>query len=291
MIADNRGRVLWYHQLANPVEATDFRAQTYRGKPVLTWWEGTMSKAGVGRGSLRRLRRPSYRKSPPCKAGNGLDGDLHEFQLTPRGTAFITDLPRGAGRPQLGRWAEGRLRLRQRRPGDRRRHRPASCSSGTASATCRSPIDAGEPRARAARNEEAAARLLPRQLGRRRAGREDPDLGRNTSAIYLLARDGRIVWRLGGKRATSARRLPSSSRYQHNARLHRDTLTLFDNGAIPKVEPFTRPLVLQLDPATKRARIVKTFVHPQKFASPFEGNLAAPRRTAARSSAGAASAR
>ena len=63
-------------------------------------------------------------------------------------------------------------------------------------------------------------------------------------------------------------------RFQHNARLHDDdTLSLFDNGAIPKVEPFSRPLVLKLDLQQKRATIAKTFVHPAKISSPFEGNL------------------
>ena len=31
VIADNRGRILWYHQLPHPLEATDFRTQTYVG--------------------------------------------------------------------------------------------------------------------------------------------------------------------------------------------------------------------------------------------------------------------
>ena len=57
VIADNRGRIRWFHQLADPLEATDFRTQTYEGKPVLTWWQGAISKAGVGRGEVRRLRR------------------------------------------------------------------------------------------------------------------------------------------------------------------------------------------------------------------------------------------
>ena len=58
LILDNRGRVIWYHQLAPPVQATDFRVQRYHGRPVLTWWVGTLSKAGVGRGSYVDVRRP-----------------------------------------------------------------------------------------------------------------------------------------------------------------------------------------------------------------------------------------
>jgi hypothetical protein len=98
--------------------------------------------------------------------------------------------------------------------------------------------------------------------------------GRNTSAIYLLAHDGHIIWRLGGKRSDFGPAKAVFFRFQHNAQLRADgTLTLFDNGGIPKVEPFSRPLVLKLDVGAHRATIVKMFVHPRKIASPFEGNL------------------
>jgi len=98
--------------------------------------------------------------------------------------------------------------------------------------------------------------------------------GRNTSAIYDIARDGHIVWRLGGKRSDFGPPKAVRFAFQHDARLHAgDLLTLFDNGAIPKVEPYTRPLVLKLDIAKRRATVVKAFVHPQKLSSPYEGDI------------------
>ena len=39
MILDNSGQPVWFLPLATEV-AQNFRAQTYRGKPVLTWYEG-----------------------------------------------------------------------------------------------------------------------------------------------------------------------------------------------------------------------------------------------------------
>src|ERR1700761_4453474 len=38
------GKVVWFHPVPAGQEASDFRVQRYRGKPVLTWWQGT----GVG---------------------------------------------------------------------------------------------------------------------------------------------------------------------------------------------------------------------------------------------------
>jgi hypothetical protein len=62
--------------------------------------------------------------------------------------------------------------------------------------------------------------------------------------------------------------------FQHNARLHPgNLLTLFDNGGIPRVEPYSRPLELRLDLRDKRATLVRTFLPPKRIASPFEGNL------------------
>jgi hypothetical protein len=39
-ILSNTGRVTWFHPLPASEIATDFRTQTYDGRPVLTWWQG-----------------------------------------------------------------------------------------------------------------------------------------------------------------------------------------------------------------------------------------------------------
>ena len=98
--------------------------------------------------------------------------------------------------------------------------------------------------------------------------------GRNTSALYLLRRDGSIVWRLGGKRSDFGPAAAVKFRFQHFARFHGPSnISLFDNGAIPKLEPYTRPMVLHIDVANHTAKVVKTFVHPKKISSPYEGDL------------------
>ena len=76
-IVDGQGRPVWFHPGG---EASDFRVQRYRGKPVLTWYEG-----GVG-----YIADSSYHAVATVHAGNGFDLDGHEFALTPEGTALIT---------------------------------------------------------------------------------------------------------------------------------------------------------------------------------------------------------
>src|SRR5580658_8959502 len=40
-IISNTGKVIWFHAVPAGDSATDFRTQTYQGKPVLTWWQGS----------------------------------------------------------------------------------------------------------------------------------------------------------------------------------------------------------------------------------------------------------
>ena len=75
-----------------------------RGRPVLTWWQGTISHHGFGLGE-GEIYSSAYRPIATVRAGNGLAADLHELQLTPRGSALITawkplycDLARDGGR-------------------------------------------------------------------------------------------------------------------------------------------------------------------------------------------------
>ncbi|MDX6475015.1 MAG: hypothetical protein QOH95_526, partial [Gaiellaceae bacterium] len=273
VIADNRGRIAWYHEVPHGLEATDFRTQTYKGKPVLTWWQGTISKAGVGRGEYL-VYDDTYSQIATVKAAHDLDGDLHEFELTPRGTAFITvyhEVPldlRSVGGPKDGFAYDSVVQ-------------ELDVDSGDVEFEWHSLDHVPLAESLQANREPAkhATKKRPLDYFHVNSVSDAPGgniliSGRNTSTLYLLARDGHVIWRLGGKRSDFGPAAAVKFRFQHNARLHAGgTLSLFDNGAIPKVEPFSRPLVLKLDVGKRRASIVKTFVHPTKISSPFEGNL------------------
>lgn len=273
VIADNRGRIVWYHEVQRGLEATDFRTQTYEGKAVLTWWQGTISKAGVGRGEYV-VYDDAYQELKRVKAGHGLAGDLHEFQLTPRGTAYITaydEVPADltpVGGPKHGYVYDSVVQ-------------EVEVDSGDVVFEWRSLDHVPLTESLQARHEPAvhATKKRPFDYFHVNSIKDAPNgdilvSARNTSTLYLLRRDGSIVWRLGGKRSDFTPAAAVKFRFQHDAELHDDhTLSLFDNGAIPKVEPFTRPMVLHLDQKARRATIAKTFVHPAKISSPFEGDL------------------
>jgi hypothetical protein len=76
------GQVLWFHQLPAGTFASDFRTQTYLGKPVLTWFQGSNGGEGV-------IYNARYQQIATVKPANGYLSDFHEFLITPWNTALI----------------------------------------------------------------------------------------------------------------------------------------------------------------------------------------------------------
>ena len=66
LIVDNRGEVVWFRP--TKLGVLNFRVQRYRGRPVLTWWQG-VSQKGVGQGRYE-IYDTSYRRIAEVRAGN-----------------------------------------------------------------------------------------------------------------------------------------------------------------------------------------------------------------------------
>jgi Arylsulfotransferase (ASST) len=86
-ILDKRGNIVWFHAIPQGQTASDFRTQTYRGKPALTWWQGT-GLGGLSSGT-DYIYNDHYHQIATVNAGNGLSADGHEFLITPWNTALI----------------------------------------------------------------------------------------------------------------------------------------------------------------------------------------------------------
>jgi hypothetical protein len=239
---------------------------------VLTWWQGRQyvgDGAGVG-----EIYDSSYRRVATVRASGGLHADLHEFHLTPRGTALVTaygryhaDLRRYGG-PRDGVVVDGVVQEIDVRTGllvfewDSLDHV--------------APADSYVP----------APRGGPAQWDyfHINSVEEDTDgnlivSGRHTWTVYKIDRaTGNVIWRLGGKRSTFKLGRGVKTAWQHDARVHPDgTLTIFDNGAAgpagPAFRKHTRALTLRLDPAAKTATLVSAFVHPLGLSSDSQGNV------------------
>jgi len=272
MIMDNRGQVVWFHPLKLTKGITDFRVQRYRGKPVLTWWRGRVSKMGVGNGWYV-IYDESYRPVAEVRPGNGLVGDVHEFLITSRNTALmsiyhrkIVDLT-AIGGPKEGRIWDGIVQ-------------EVDIPTGRVLFEWHSYPQIGVG--------ESYSKPPPKQLGTKPFPYDYIHLnsideesngnllvsGRNTHAVYEISRrTGKVLWRLGGKRSDFKLGAGTRFAWQHDARRQPDgTITVFDNGAAPPVEKFSRILVLRVDTKTKRATLVRSYRHPKRLLAPFEGN-------------------
>jgi hypothetical protein len=87
-IISNTGKVIWFHPLPAHELAADFRAQTYEGKPVLSWWQGPPDLGAVS-GGADLIYNDRYQKFAEVKGGNGYSADGQEFLITPWNTALI----------------------------------------------------------------------------------------------------------------------------------------------------------------------------------------------------------
>ena len=269
MILDNRGRVVWFHPL-DTHGVTDFRVQSYRGKPVLTWWRGETAK-GIGNGRYV-IVDSSYRVIANVTAGHGLSGDIHEFLITPRDTALITVYQRkpwdlsAIGGPKEGEIFDGVIQ-------------ELDIASGRVLFEWHASDHI--------RPDESAMKAPPAEQGEKaphfdyfhvNSVAEDRDgnlivSARHTNAVYKISRkDGRVLWRLGGKRNDYAMGPGTRFALQHDARRQPDgTLTLFDNEAKGK-RARSHVLVLKLDEDRKQATLVRTYEHPDRLFAETQGN-------------------
>lgn len=268
MILDGEGHLVWFYQPEGR-RLENFRVQRYHDEPVLTWWEGRVTN-GHGLGEYVLLDR-SYRETKRVRAGNGYKGDLHEFLITPQGTALFTvyhpvrhDLtPAGGSKDALvydGIAQEvdvesGKV-LFEWHSLD---HVPVELSYGRPPKKSDIPFDYFHINSI---DVDHDGNLLISS--------------RNTWAVYKVHRkDGHVIWRLGGKKSDFEMGPGTRTAYQHDARRHPDgTITIFDNGGNPPVHEQSRGVVIRLDTENMKADLVREYVHPgKKLLAGAEGNV------------------
>jgi hypothetical protein len=256
LILDDHGDVVWFRPERRGWTATDLRLASWKGKPALTLWEGRFVIGfGFGQGIVLDDR---YREVARVRAGNGLQADLHDFVLTPRGTALLTIYHRVR---HAGEWVMDGI------------VQEVDVATGLVLYEWHaldhvSPSESYEPRRKGSPWDWFhinSAQALP-----------DGDLvisARNTHAIYRVNRStGSVEWRLGGTRSDFVMGRGTRFAWQHDARLNADgTLTLFDNSADPPLRKRSRALRLRLD--GRRATLVAARAHPGALLSPNQGGV------------------
>ncbi|KAK4987759.1 hypothetical protein LTR50_004412 [Elasticomyces elasticus] len=88
MIVDADGELVWSFT-GFEQQAYDLKVQEYEGENVLTFWVGDDRVRGHGAGNYHILNS-SYDFMRSVSAANNRSGDLHDFILSPAGTALMT---------------------------------------------------------------------------------------------------------------------------------------------------------------------------------------------------------
>jgi hypothetical protein len=262
VIVDAGGQPIWENPLAGKV-TTNFRVQSYRGAPVLTWWEGLI-EYGHGVGEYV-IADSSYRTVRRVQAARGLHGDLHEFLITPRDTALLTSyVITGADLTSVGGPRKGTIQDAI--------FQEVDLASGKVllewHSLDRIPL------------EESYAPVEAENWDFFHINSVDLDgdgnllvSARSTHTVYKLDRSGAILWRLGGKHSDFDMTSGSNFAWQHDARRQADgTLTIFDNGATPAVEKLSRGLILDVDEQAMTATLLRQYTHP-KILTGSQGNM------------------
>ncbi|HEV2593487.1 MAG TPA: arylsulfotransferase family protein [Gaiellaceae bacterium] len=266
MILDARGDMVWFHP-TTPLTSMDFRVATYKGKPVLTWWE---SLPGRGLGNGRHvIMDASYRQIASFPAGGGRPADLHEFRITSRDTGLVTAL-------------EFR-RMDIRRHGGSRHGlvlggvaQELAIPSGRVLWEWRSldHVPVGDTYATKIGYPWDYFHINSIEIA------DDGHYlisGRNTWCVYKVDRHtGKVIWRLGGKNSDFTLGNGARFAYQHDARqLHGSTVSVFDNGGAEsvQVESQSRGLVLHLDMKAKHASLARALTHKPSLYGRIMGNV------------------
>src|SRR4029077_9135619 len=213
--------------------------EQYRGEPVLVFWEGHVD-LGAGFGT-NEIYSSDYKPIASVTAGNGYYADLHDFQITPPGSAYLTaySLVRAnlsaAGGSRKGALQDAIVQQVDIETGlvmfewHAYGHVALNDSYASLPSSAERPWDFFHLNS-----------ISPDPWG-------DGDFilsSRNTWAAYEIDHhDGAVLWRIGGKVPTFKMGAGTGTAWQHDVRWQPDhTLTIFDNGAVPKAHSQSRAI-------------------------------------------------
>jgi hypothetical protein len=267
LIYTPQGRLVWFHQLSGDLSAENVSVQRYEGRRDLTFWQGKVLSLGYGQGEDVVLN-DRYQTVARVSGGNGLQADLHDFQIAPNGVAYTTA------------------------------YNPIRCDlsgvEGTRDATILDTsvqaVDVKTGLVRwewhsldhvgATESQTTPPKGTPWDWFHLNSIDVQPDgnvfvSARSTWAGYQLqAGSGKILWRLGGLKTSFKMGPGTKTAWQHDGRIATDgDVTFFDNGSNPPIHQQSRAVRIALDFKTHEARLRFVRTHPNPLLSVSQGNM------------------
>ncbi len=268
-IIDGQGRPVWFKRVPDGELAADLRVQRYQGHPVLTWWQGTFHDDSNGHG-VGYIADENYHVIATVK-GIAAPNDLHEFRLTSRGTALVTEYQHvrrdltSVGGPKNGTVLDAVVE-------------EIDIATGKVvfhwSSLDHVPLEQTDfPYV------EADA-TVPYDYFHLNSVDVDTDgnllIGsRYLSTVFKVDRHtGKIIWRLGGRMSTFPLGIGVRFYWQHAAAsAGKNTYEVFDNGCLDLWAGYeSRVAWIRVDPVHKTTRLIKQVTHPEHLSTVQEGN-------------------
>ena len=273
MIMENSGDAVWIGP--DNLQMTDVKVQMFEGKPVLTYWSGAVI-LGHGKG-VGNILDSSYRQIATVRTGPGMDADLHEFHLTPRGTALMTAYPTAKADltsvkgPKDGYIMDCHVQEVDIRTGKVLLDFKAS-----------DHMDLADTYAFVTNNADGTGKTASKPFDPFHFNSVDFDddgtrlyvSARHMHAVYAIDRStGELIWQMGGKRNQFAIADDAQFAWQHHFRKRSEgVFTLFNNHSRTAGDPTTsHALVLNVDEAAKTVTLQRTYSHG--LLAPAEGSV------------------
>jgi EmrB/QacA subfamily drug resistance transporter len=277
LILDNRLQPVWFRPVPVKDVAGNLSLQVYDGKPVLAWWQGTITTTGDTETGEDVIVDQHYRPIARLRATNGWVLTLHEIVI--RGhNAWVTankNIPRNLSRyggAYNGAFIDSAVQEYDLRTGkllytwDALGHIPLNDSRATLP-TNGFPWDA----------YHVNSIYLPGD------GTFVVSM-RNTWAAYKVnIATGKIDWTLGGRHSSFKLGKSADFQWQHDVVVYPGSplVTLFDDhccqltGGGTYVNPtsYSRGLVLKLDQRSHTAKLAGQYTHGANFNSEYMGSL------------------
>ncbi len=269
-IYNAQGRLVWVDQVTNGIAADDLNIQTYQGQRDLTLWQGRVLSLGFGQGEDLVLNS-RYQTVATVRAGNGLQADLHDFQIAADDVAYVTTYnPIRCNLSSVGGAANAVILDAAAQAIDMKtglvRWEWHSLDHVNVNESETSPPKGG------AWDWFHINSIDPES---------DGDIlisARNTWAAYQIAgASGRILWRLGGLKSSFKMGAGTRTAWQHDGRVLPDgDITLFDDGSDP-TEPGhsqSRAVRVAVNTSTHQAKLVAVYTHPgEPLLAASQGNV------------------
>ncbi|HXW78678.1 MAG TPA: MFS transporter, partial [Acidimicrobiales bacterium] len=275
LILNSELQPVWFQPVPTDVVASNLTVQTYKGAPVLTWWQGVVSDTGATESGEDIVVNQHYQEIATLKGQDGWVITLHELLIS-GDDAWVTankDIPMDLskyGGPANGVLDDSAVQEYDLATGkllytwDALDHIPLS-DSETQPPPNGFPWDAYHVNSI---DLTGGSTFLVSM--------------RNTWTAYMVnATTGDIEWQLGGKHSTFKVPSDASFEWQHDVRLNSGSvISMFDDdccqitGAGTYLAPAgpSRALELKVNVATGQVTLVKQYQHSNGFSAAYMGD-------------------